>query len=171
MVRCVRWTRSQFEEALHLFKQCQAVIQRTRSRSEHAEYGAVMHNIASCLHCLGQFDDAKGYYEQAVVCFESASPSRLWVALYGDVDQRRAQFARERLIDLEYGRKPDLDKYLDGYGKKQQVTPDLAQPPPRAAEAQHATHLALGGLAGLHGTAPIGFGSPVVWGASPRAGA
>eukprot|EP00322_Chrysochromulina_rotalis_P018630 CAMPEP_0115848512 /NCGR_PEP_ID=MMETSP0287-20121206/10963_1 /TAXON_ID=412157 /ORGANISM="Chrysochromulina rotalis, Strain UIO044" /LENGTH=391 /DNA_ID=CAMNT_0003302433 /DNA_START=17 /DNA_END=1193 /DNA_ORIENTATION=+ len=123
-----------FEEALHAFQHCLAVAEKTTTSSrtaKMAEYGALLHNVASCLHCLGDFATAKAYYERALICFEGPAPSRLSYVLYGDVDSKRCEFVRERLVDIEFGRLPDLDKYLDGYGKRRDVTPDLArdQPP------------------------------------------
>ena len=123
-----------FEEALHIFRQCQALFEQTYTGAgDHAEYGALLHNLGSCLHCLGEFEEAKGYYEQALAAFQRSPPSRFWIALYGDVDQRRCEFVRERLVDCELRRTPDLEKYLDGRGHKRPVVADLAQPPPRSA--------------------------------------
>lgn len=119
-----------FEEALHGFQYCLAVAEKTTGSgdsSKIAEYGAMLHNIASCLHCLGDFATAKTYYERALQAFEGPPPSRFSYMLYGDVDRKRCDFVRERLIDIEHGRKPDLDKYLDGYGNRRDVTAELAR--------------------------------------------
>ena len=124
--RC-KFHQGKFEEALALFQQSLAVTET--AGGGHAEYGAIQHNLASCLHCLGDFEGARGHYEAALAAFDRSAPSRFWVAIYGDVDQRRREFVRERLVDVELRRKPDLDKYLDGYGTKREVTPDLSQPP------------------------------------------
>ena len=91
----------------------------------------MLHNIASCLHCLGDLPAAKGYYERALVAFSTPAPSRLSYMMYGDVDRKRAEFVRERLVDIEYGRLPDLDKYLDGYGNRRDVTLELTSDEPR----------------------------------------
>ena len=122
-----------FEEALHGFQYCLAVAEKTTgsgNSSKMAEYGAMLHNIASCLHCLGDFATAKTYYERALQAFEGPPPSRFSYMLYGDVDRKRCDFVRERLIDIEHGRKPDLDKYLDGYGNRRDVTAELASERP-----------------------------------------
>ena len=122
-----KFHQKQFEEALHLFRQCQAVAEKISvGREAHTEFGANAHNIASCLHCLGHFEEARAHYEKALSSFQRRPPSRLWIAIYGDVDRRRCDFVRERIVDLDFGRKPDLDKYLDGLGHKRDVTPDLA---------------------------------------------
>ena len=42
-----------FEEALNTFTHCLAVTEKTRSAQDYAVRGAVIHNIASCLHNLG----------------------------------------------------------------------------------------------------------------------
>ena len=70
-------------------------------------------------------------------------------------NKRRCAFVRERLVDIEFGRKPDLDKYLDGYGKERAVTDDLAAPPPKAAEMQTSVYAALGGGMGYGYVPPI----------------
>jgi len=122
-----------FEEALHGFQYCLAVAEKTTragKSSKTAEYGALLHNIASCLHCLGDFVSAKQYYERALIAFEGPPPSRFTYLFYGDVDRKRCEFVRERLVDIQYGRKPDLDKYLDGYGNRRDVTADLASDSP-----------------------------------------
>ena len=126
-----KFHQKKFEEALHLFQQCLALAQKTCAQEDHAEYGALMHNIGSCLHCLGDFATAKVHYENALAAFQKgARPSRVWMALYGSVDSRRCAYVRERLVDIEFNRKPDLDKFLDGWGYKREATPDLAEPPP-----------------------------------------
>ena len=73
-------------------------------------YGALVHNIASCLHCMGDFDTAKVHYEQALLAFQKDPPSKVGLWLYGDPGKKRSDFVRERLVDIEMGRKPDVDK-------------------------------------------------------------
>ena len=41
--------------------------------------------------------------------------------MYGNTNQRRVDFVKERLIDISWGRKPDGDKYLDENGHKRPV--------------------------------------------------
>lgn len=155
----VKFHQKKFEEALHLFKQCQAVCEKMAGRGKHTEFGANAHNIASCLHCLGHFDEARTHYEQALAHFQLDPPSRFWKAVYGDVDRRRCDFVRERLVDLEFGRKPDLDKYLDGFGYKRDVTADLAQPPQRMTTTDaFAIHGAAFGAAPIYAGGGSGVG-------------
>jgi hypothetical protein len=47
-------------------------------------------------------------------------------------------------VDIQFGRKPDLDKYLDGYGTKRTVTPDMATAE-KERRAQLPRDLAYGG--------------------------
>jgi hypothetical protein len=48
-----------FEQALNTFTHCLAVTEKTRSAQDHAVRGAVLHNIASCLHNLGEMEAAQ----------------------------------------------------------------------------------------------------------------
>ena len=41
--------------------------------------------------------------------------------IYGNPNQRRIDFVKERLVDIAWGRKPDGDKYLDENGNKKPV--------------------------------------------------
>ena len=51
--------------------------------------------------------------------------------------------------------RPDLDNYLDGNGRKREVTPDLANPPPSSVEVRRQAAVAYTrGLAAY----PTGFG-------------
>ena len=117
-----------FERALTAFRHAQSIAEKTASAGSHAEYGAIMHNIATCLHSLGELDGAREHYHAALAAFQRHPPSRVWVALYGDVDSRRCDFVRERLADVEAGRKPDLDTYLDGTGYRRKATADVLAP-------------------------------------------
>ena len=117
----------EFEQALHVFRHALSIAEKTSSKGSHSEYGAIMHNIASCLHCLGEFEDAKTHYLAALAAFQKHPVGRVWAALYGDVDKRRCDFVQERLVDIQFGRKPDLDKYLDGNGLKRDVTEAVIQ--------------------------------------------
>ena len=128
------------------------MAEKTSGGGEHAEYGAILHNIASCLHCIGDFDAARAYYEHALAVFDARAgptrfmpgPSRIWTVVYGDIDQKRRDFVRERLVDVEFRRKPDLDQYLDQYGARRRVTPDLTQPPLAPPQVQLAPAAATG---------------------------
>jgi len=112
-----------FEEALNTFTHCLAVTEKTRSAKDHAVRGAVIHNIASCLHNLGEMEAAQAYYEQAIEAFKKAYTPLMERAIYGDANKRRIEFVKERLVDISWGRKPDGDKYLDENGNKRPVAP------------------------------------------------
>jgi len=115
-----------FEEALNTFTHCLAVTEKTRSGRDQAVRGAVVHNIASCLHNLGEMEAAQAYYDQAIEAFKKAKTPLLEKLFYGDPNRRRIDFVKERLVDITWGRKPDGDKYLDENGVKRPV-PELGQ--------------------------------------------
>jgi tetratricopeptide (TPR) repeat protein len=121
--------RAQYEEALNTFTACLAVTEKTRNSKDFAVRGAIVHNIASCLHHLGEIEAAQEYYEQAISSFEKANTGVVEKLLYGDTNKRRVDFVKERLIDISWGRKPDIDKYLDENGRKRPVP----VPPPAFA--------------------------------------
>jgi len=110
-----------YQEALNTFTHCLAVTEKTRSAKDHAVRGAVIHNIASCLHNLGEMEAAQAYYEQAIDAFKKAKTPLFERVLYGDANRRRVDFVKERLVDITWGRKPDGDKYLDENGIKRPV--------------------------------------------------
>ena len=112
-----------YDEALNTFTHCLAVTEKTRSAKDHAVRGAVVHNIASCLHNLGELEAAQAYYEQAIAAFQKAYTPPLEKALYGDPNKRRIDFVKERLVDITWGRKPDCDKW----GARPDLAP--ARPP------------------------------------------
>lgn len=115
-----------FDEALNTFTHCLAVTEKTRSAKDHAVRGAVIHNIASCLHNLGEMEAAQAYYDQAIDAFKKAKTPMLERMFYGDANRRRIDFVKERLVDITWGRKPDGDKYLDENGNKRPVPETLA---------------------------------------------
>ncbi len=125
-----------FEEALNTFTHCLAVTEKTRSAKDHAVRGAVIHNIASCLHNLGEMEAAQAYYEQAIDAFKKAYTPLVERAIYGDANKRRIEFVKERLVDISWGRKPDGDKYLDENGVKRPVAPVFGQVPEDATPRQ-----------------------------------
>ena len=125
-----------FEEALNTFTHCLAVTEKTRSATDHAVRGAVIHNIASCLHNLGEMEAAQAYYEQAIDAFKKAKTPLIERAIYGDANKRRIEFVKERLVDISWGRKPDGDKYLDENGVKRPVAPVLGQLPEGAVQRE-----------------------------------
>jgi len=113
--------RAMYEEALNTFTHCLAVTEKTRSHKELAVRGAIVHNIASCLHHLGELEAAQEYYEQAIQSFNRAETPMMERLLHGNTNKRRVDFVKERLIDISWGRKPDADKFLDENGVKRPV--------------------------------------------------
>ncbi len=110
-----------YEEALNTFTHCLAVTEKTRSSKDLAVRGAIVHNIASCLHHLGELEAAQDYYEQAIGSFEKAETPALERIMYGDANKRRVDFVKERLIDIQWNRKPDNDVFLDENGRKKPI--------------------------------------------------
>jgi len=122
-----------WEDALNTFAQVLAIVEKTRTNQDHATRGAIIHNIGSCLHNLGEFDAAQAYYEQAVESFRKASSPLVDRLFYGDINRRRIEFVKERLIDISWGRKPDEDKFLNEYGYKKDAPKPPSAPPADAA--------------------------------------
>ena len=120
-----------WEEALHLFTNALAVSEKTKSCADPGTRGTFVHNIGFCLHCLGEFEAAKAYYEQSIECLKKVQPPMhtkvlngilyperlVFEAIYGGLNHNRIQMTKERLLDISFNRKPDL-KVLDEYGRK-----------------------------------------------------
>ena len=51
--------RKEYEESLNTFTHCLAVTEKTRSSRDATVRGAIVHNIASCLHHLGELEAAQ----------------------------------------------------------------------------------------------------------------
>jgi len=140
-----KFHQAKFQDALNGFQYCLAVLEKTAdsaqlARGKAAEYGALMHNIASCLHCMEDWERAKDYYHRALVAFSTPPPGRLSFMLYGHVDKKRCDFVKERLMDIENGRTPDLSKFLDGNGVRRDVTEDLKEPARPSSSANTNIH-------------------------------
>ena len=59
-----------WEQAISAFTHALAVCEKARASSEIPVRAAIVHNLGYCLHCLGEWDAAKEYYEQGLqVCF------------------------------------------------------------------------------------------------------
>lgn len=117
--------REQFEEALGRFTHGLSLVEKTRTAKDLTVRGAILHNIASCLHHLGQYDAAQEYYQQAIQAFTKCKTPLHERLLHGNMNQRRLDFVKSRLIDISWGRKPDNDKYLNEHARKRPVP----QPP------------------------------------------
>ena len=64
-----------YEEALNTFTHCLAVTEKTRTSKDHAVRGAVIHNIASCLHNLGEMEAAQARFLMSPPYPATAHPS------------------------------------------------------------------------------------------------
>lgn len=122
-----------YEEAINLFTHALAVTEKCKGGAldDPGARGTLIHNIAFCLHCIGEFEAAKAYYEQSLELFKKVTfplhtklvtgllyPERLVAeVMYGGLNHNRIQMTKERLLDISFGRKPDL-KQLDGWGRK-----------------------------------------------------
>jgi len=121
-----------WEEALNNFMQCLALSDKIGYVGDGFR-GILIHNIGFCLHCLGEFEAAKAYYEQSIECLEreerekplmkrvlnvALAPEQLALNIFfGSVTDNRIRMTKERLVDVTFGRTPDL-KMLDGWGRK-----------------------------------------------------
>ena len=138
----------EFEEALNMFTHALAVAEKTKSNVDPGTRGTYVHNIGFCLHCLGEFEAAKAYYEQSIELLNKVQvplstrfvngvlyPERLvFEFIYGGLNHNRIQMTRERILDCQFGRRPDL-KILDEYGR--------TKPMPGAKEQQIDTSVGL----------------------------
>lgn len=62
--------RKEFEDALNAFLHALAVLEKLPPSAQDGQCGIVIHNVGFCLHCLGEFEAAKAYYEQAITILE-----------------------------------------------------------------------------------------------------
>ena len=126
-----------YEGALDLYAHCLALTERVQGSEEPEVRGTNLHNLASCLHHMGEFEAARSYYEQAHRVF-SAQPAQDYLSslIFHDVNQKRRDFVRERLIDINWGRKPGED-FLDASGTKRAHS-ELAELEARAPSADGA---------------------------------
>jgi len=122
-----------WEEALATFAQLLAVVEKIHPASDHAMRGAIVNNIGSCLHNLGEFEAAKAYYEAAVDSFNKTSTPMVDRLLYGDINKRRIHWVKARIVDVMWERQPEERFYLDGNGVKRQA-PDVACASSRAGQ-------------------------------------
>mmetsp|Transcript_51576 Transcript_51576/g.85528 ORF Transcript_51576/g.85528 Transcript_51576/m.85528 type:complete len:247 (-) Transcript_51576:325-1065(-) len=137
-----------WEEALNTFMQCLALSEKVKGSSswvwnfddEHLR-GTLVHNIGFCLHCLGEYEAAKAYYEQSIELMQKTegnkpmskkviegllSPEQYILSLFvGGLTENRIRMTKERLIDCAFARKPDL-KMMNGWGLKRNL-PDKSE--------------------------------------------
>lgn len=139
-----------YTEALALFQHALAAAEKSKSvNSDPSNRGTIIHNIAFCYHCMGDFDAAKELYEQCLDCFKAINlplhqkvlngflyPERLVFELvYGGLNHNRVQMTKERLLDISFNRKPDL-KQLDQYGRTKAMPDDAAAATDAAAASE-----------------------------------
>ena len=161
--------KQQWEEALNLFTHALAVTEKSKTEmsSDTGNRGTLVHNIAFCLHVMGEFEAAKAYYEQSIECFKKVHvpvyqkvlhgimyPERLaFELLYGGLNHNRIQMTKERLHDISFGRKPDLMQ-LDQWGRRKPL-PSGVSTTARVVDGEDApTRGYLSSLWELSGTAP-----------------
>ena len=98
----------EFEKALDTYCHTLAVVEKAR---RPGSLSAMRHNIAACLHQLGDVEAAREYYELALNGFESraAATPKIEAILFGNADARRADFVRGRLVDINWERKVPRD--------------------------------------------------------------
>ena len=134
----------EYRSALAAFTHCVALKEHEARTSDFMEWrGAMLFNMASCFHHLGERDAARAYYDHAASDFASAARS--------DTNQRRQGFVNQRLELLEEHCKPQIDTYLDSDGFRRTV---LFNPEYAAALVAEAADLCGGTQRALLATVP-----------------
>ena len=95
-------TAEQWAPAFDTFRRALALCERDR-----AVAAAVLHNMGRCLQSLGEFEAAKGYYEEALsaLCAMRSSALR-GSAVAADAHNSRITFVKERLFEVALRRQP-----------------------------------------------------------------
>ena len=110
-----------WEAAIGAFTHALAVTEKAHDANEIPVRAAIVHNLGYCLHNQGEWEAAKHYYEQALSLFKRVKTPVIdrWTTgwLYGDVNEVRIIFIKERLHDISFRRFP-VDEYLDEFGRK-----------------------------------------------------
>jgi hypothetical protein len=110
-----------WDAAIAAFTHALAVTEQAHDASEIPVRAAIVHNLGYCLHNQGEWEAAKHYYEQALSLFKRVKTPAIdrWTTgwLYGDVNEARIIFIKERLHDISFRRLP-VDEYLDEWGRK-----------------------------------------------------
>ena len=102
-------------------------------RHDRAVAAAVSHNMGRCLQSLGEFEAAKGYYEEALSGLCALRPSGS--AVVTDAHNSRITFVKQRLLEVTLHRRP-APEYLDQWGRKR---PTII-PMPEAVTARRLLH-------------------------------
>ena len=122
-----------FEEALNCFTHALAISEKAHLGAATPSQGVIVHEIAECLHHLGEFEAAEAYYTQALETIRRVQTPKwearaVWALgkLSGvkppDVQQARVLFIKSRLLDVELGRLPE-PVFLDENGIRRKLAP------------------------------------------------
>ena len=129
--------KSDFERALRLYVDALMLSEADASDGSESVTGAVLHNIASCLHHLDEMNEAQEWYARAIATFHAIKPAGRVSRFLGEdtSNERRIQFTVERLQMAAQGRLPPSE-FLDTEGKKQKASgfDDHGQEGPRACD-------------------------------------
>ena len=88
------------------------------ARADEAAAGALLHNIASCLHHLEEHNEAQEWYARAIAAFRAIQPpGRIGKMLSGDPNEQRIRFSEERMERAARGL-PPTGEWLDGTGRR-----------------------------------------------------
>jgi len=121
---------AKYDQALEAFSKLLAVVESRGKPTFWRTYvigdsvddmetrASCLANIGSCCHQMGEHESAKSYYEQAISAFDAISTSRVTWLFYGDVNEKRCNYIRKRLLDLADAKQPPRANYLDGTGKE-----------------------------------------------------
>ena len=99
-------TANDFAEALQLY---QLVL--VQEPLEPEIRGTTQHNVATCLHHLGELPAAREFYAQAIASFSDGGS-------VSSVNQKRIDFVRERIALVDAGRGIQSKDRLDSSGRR-----------------------------------------------------
>ena len=118
----------EYEAALQAFTQSIAVLEEpgTPLGADELEWrGALLHNMASCLHHLAELDAAMFYYDLALKSFRASERLLHGLAAAAPsidtINGRRIAFVNARLHDIANSTIPDARSFLDGSGNRRPV--------------------------------------------------
>ena len=106
--------KGEFDAALQLFNQSLAIASKVDR--DIGTRGVLLHNIASCLHNLGDWECAESHYEQALSALEHAITSGSSQSS-DEVLSSRLRFVRRRLQEVAAREAPGT-AYLDSAGNE-----------------------------------------------------
>ena len=129
--------------------------------------GAMLHNVASCLHHLAELDAAQAYYELAIANFRRAEQLLFGIAAlrpgpeHDSVNRRRIDFVNQRISDIGRQQAPDTRSYMDSSGTRRPV---LRETGPAADELVAAATVARP----VSSSGPGFWPRPFIYRAAPR---